>query len=70
MMKTILTIKGLHCESCKVLIEDICKETKGVTSCNVDVKKGTAAIEHKNADVKNIKKEIEKIGEYKVVKMQ
>ena len=69
-MKTILTINGMHCESCKVLIEDVCKETKGVTSSKVDVKKGTAIIEHENADIKMIKREIEKIGEYKVVKMQ
>lgn len=65
-MKTILTIKGMHCESCKVLIEDICKEVKGVTSCNVDVNKSTAVIEHDKADMKAIKKEIERIGQYKV----
>jgi len=66
-VKTTLKIKGMHCESCKLLIEDICKETKGVKSCTVDFKKGTAVVEHDGADIKLIKKEIEKVGKYKVV---
>jgi len=66
-VKTTLKIKGMHCESCKLLIEDICKETKGVKSCTVDFKSGTAVVEHDGADIKLIKKEIEKVGKYKVV---
>jgi len=65
-MKTILNIKGMHCESCKLLIEDVCKDVKGVTSCAVDFKKGTAVVEHDDVDIKLIKKEIEKLGKYKV----
>ena len=30
-MKTTLTIKGTHCNSCKALIEDVCKEILGKT---------------------------------------
>ena len=66
-MKTTLSIKGMHCESCKVLIEEVCKDVAGVKSCSVDVKKGTVVIEHEKADTKTIKKEIEKIGQYKVM---
>ncbi len=66
-MKTKLTIKGMHCESCKVLIEEVCNEMKGVKSCNVDVKAGKADIEHdETLDIKKLKKEIESLGEYKV----
>ncbi len=66
-MKTTFNIKGLHCTSCKMLIEDVCSEIKGITSSNVDVKKGTLVIEHDDkVDVKKLKKEIESLGEYMV----
>jgi Cu+-exporting ATPase len=67
-MKTEFIVTGMHCASCKSLIEDICKETKGVTKCNVDLKSGKVVIEHtEKVDMKNIKKEIESLGdEYKV----
>ncbi|HLD33920.1 MAG TPA: heavy metal-associated domain-containing protein [Candidatus Nanoarchaeia archaeon] len=65
-MRTILKIAGMHCESCKVLIEEVAAEIKGVTSCTVDVKKGTAVVEHDKADMNLLKKEIEKLGTYTV----
>lgn len=66
-MKTNITIKGTHCTSCKALIEDVCKEFKGIISCNVDYKTGKTVIEHKeNLDFKKFKKEVEGLGEYKV----
>lgn len=66
-MKTIITIKGTHCNACKLLIEDICKDAAGVKSCAVDFKTGKTVIEHNaNADLKKIKFEIEKAGYYKV----
>jgi len=67
-MKTEFIVTGMHCASCKSLIEDICKETKGVTKCNVDLKSGKVKIDHtEKVDMKNIKKEIESLGdEYKV----
>jgi len=38
-MKTaVINIKGTHCKSCKLLIEDVCKDIKGVKSCCVDSK--------------------------------
>jgi len=66
-MKTIITITGTHCNACKMLIEDICKESAGVKSCSVDFKTGKTTIEHDGkADLKKIKFEIEKAGYYKV----
>lgn len=66
-MKTTVTIKGTHCNSCKALIEDVCKEISGIKSCNVDFKTGAAEIEHEeNVDWQKFKAEIESLGEYKV----
>ena len=66
-MKTIITIKGTHCNACKMLIEDICQENVGVKSCAVDFKTGKTIIEHDGKiDLKRIKFEIEKAGYYKV----
>jgi len=65
-MKTTLIIKGTHCNSCKMLIEDICKEIPGIKSCNVNFKTGITEIEHEeNVDWQKFKKEVESLG-YKV----
>ena len=67
-MRTDLIIKGIHCTSCKVLIEDICFGFKEIKKCEVDVKSGKVIVEHQtNFDPQKIKKEIEKIGEYRVI---
>ncbi len=67
MKTTTVTIKGTHCKSCKLLIEDVCGEIKGVTSCAVDFQTGEAVIEHdENFDVRALKKEIEGLGRYTV----
>ena len=66
-MKTTLKIQGMHCESCKLLIEEVAQEINGVKSCIGDVKKGTAVVEHEKADMSLLKKEIEKLGKYKVL---
>jgi len=66
-MKTIITIKGTHCNSCKMLIEDICKDVAGVKLCTVDFRSGKTTIEHEGTlDLKKIKLEIERAGDYKV----
>lgn len=65
-MKTTITIKGTHCNSCKLLIEDVCKDF-GAQSCNVNYQTGETAIEHdENFDWQEFKKEIEGLGQYKV----
>ena len=66
-MKTIFTVKGTHCESCKALIEDVCKEQEGVTFCKADYKTGRVEVEHaKPLDKQKLKKDIEGLGKYKV----
>ena len=66
-MKTTLLVKGTHCQSCKALIEDVCSEIDGVKSCTLDVKSGKLIIEHApGLDLKQLKKEIEKAGDYTV----
>ena len=65
-MKQTITIEGMHCNSCKVLIEDIASDIKGIKSCKVDAKSGKMIIEHEAADLKQLKKDIESAGEYKV----
>ncbi|MBI2147803.1 cation transporter [Candidatus Woesearchaeota archaeon] len=66
-MKTTLTIQGMHCTSCKMLIEDACADIPGVISCKVDAASGKAVVEHeKGFDIGRVKKEIEKLGTYKV----
>ena len=67
MEKTIFHVKGTHCPSCKILIEDVAKEIDGIVSCNVNFKTGETVIEHRpGTDLKKFKKEIESLGEYKV----
>ncbi len=66
-MKTIWTVKGTHCNACKLLIEEVCSETKGVHSGKLDFKSGKLVLEHEpDADLKGLKKEIEKLGSYTV----
>lgn len=67
-MKTALTVKGTHCKSCKMLIEDICSEILGVKSYSVNFKTGKTVIEHDGKlDLRKLKKEIESLGKYTVV---
>lgn len=66
-MKTTITIKGTHCASCKVLIEDICKDVSGITSCAVDFASGRTEVEHEaNTDWQKLKQEVEGAGQYTV----
>ena len=68
-MEKIIRIKGTHCPSCKALIEDVCKDIKGIKSCNVDYKSGKTEIEHdNNFDLNLLKREIELLVDYKVEK--
>ena len=66
-MKTLITITGMHCNACKALIEDMCKDVTGVVACTVNLKKGNAEIEHEpTLNLKLLKQEIEGVGQYKV----
>ena len=66
-MQTTITIKGTHCNACKALIEDVCKDIKGVTLCTVNFQTGQTIVEHEeNIDWQTFKKEIEALGNYYV----
>src|SRR3989338_7003428 len=44
MNKTTIPIKGMHCRSCELLIEDELKSVEGVTAVYVDYRKGCADV--------------------------
>ncbi|MEK9152050.1 MAG: heavy metal-associated domain-containing protein [Patescibacteria group bacterium] len=65
-MTATLQITGMHCVSCKALIEDVCSEFAGVTSCAVDVAAGRAIIGHDgSADMQAVVGEINRLGKYR-----
>lgn len=67
-MKTILKIEGLHCASCKAVIEDIAGDFPEIKSANVDVAGGTATVEHEEKfDMSRFTKEIDSLGQYKIL---
>ncbi|MBI4098782.1 MAG: heavy-metal-associated domain-containing protein [Candidatus Magasanikbacteria bacterium] len=64
-MITTYTITGMHCASCKELIEDVCRELPGVTSCAVDFATGSAHVTHDASfDGRSFKKAVAELGEY------
>jgi len=68
-MKTTLRINGTHCKACKALIEDICGDFKEIASCSVDYATGKTEIEHtEGLQWKALTKEIESVGNYKVIR--
>lgn len=67
MQTTIVNIKGTHCNACKLLIEDVCKEIKDAKSCTVNFETGETVIEHDGSfDWQAFKKEVESLGNYTV----
>lgn len=67
MEKTVIIIEGTHCNACKLVIEDTCKEMIGVKSCIVNFQTGQTVIEHdKSFDLNSLKKEVENLGLYKI----
>ena len=67
-MKTEFKVKGFHCQSCEALVKDVAEDFSEITSCSVDVNTGKVVVEHKNGlDIAKFKKEIEELGDYKVV---
>ncbi len=66
-MKLTLKITGMHCGSCKNLIEDVCGETAGVKSCAVDLGMGLAEIEADDGlDLPALIREISELDDYRV----
>lgn len=66
-MKINFHIKGTHCQSCKLLIEDVCRDLPEVTACTVNAETGDAELEYtEGLDLGLVKKEIEALGSYTV----
>lgn len=67
-MNTTITIKGTHCNACKVLIEEVAQDLPGVQSCEVNPQTGETHIEYdESLDWNALKQEIEGINpNYKV----
>lgn len=57
----------MHCSSCKEVIEDVCRDILGITSCSVDVEAGELRVEYEHGDnLVALKKEVDAIGHYVV----
>ncbi len=69
MKKIELKIKGMHCNSCPILIKEVLTDTKGVKEATVDLKKANAVVsfDEKLVNEKQLADAIEKEG-YKVMK--
>lgn len=66
MTTTKLSIAGMHCASCKALIEDVLGEVPGVRSCEVDADARTAIVEHDDSLTPSVLvDEIRGLGDYK-----
>ncbi len=46
MKKTTLVVDGMMCENCVASVQSALSSLKGVDSVSVDLKKGTATVEH------------------------
>jgi len=71
-METIkLKVTGMHCKSCKTLVEETCREVPGVESCAINLASGIGAVTHDgSASFAAIAKEISGLDEkYKVEKL-
>ena len=64
MNKTIVPIKGMHCRSCELLIEDELKNIQGVKKVDVSHKKACAEICYTNSELKveDIDKAVQNAG--------
>ncbi len=63
-MKKAIKVKGMHCQSCEVLIKDSLEEVDGVKSAELDHEKNIATVEYDETkvDENKIKKVIKDEG--------
>ena len=63
MQKTIVPIKGMHCRSCELLIEDELTQIPGVTKVEVSEKKACAIVHFENSlNATNVETAVKKAG--------
>ncbi len=72
MSKQIFPIVGMHCASCKKLIELKVAELEGVTSVNVDfaTEKMTVEYDQQKVSVKDLKQAVASAGSYELIENQ
>lgn len=66
-MKTTIQVTGMHCPSCKALLEDVASEVKGVLSSDIDPKTGLGTIEHdEKFNFDDFQKAVAELKDYRV----
>lgn len=67
MNKTNISIQGMHCKSCEILIEDELKKIKGVTKVQISHKTGVAELSYEKTAIpfSSLKQAVENAG-YKI----
>jgi len=67
-MKTTVSIPGMHCNSCMLLVKDVSNEFPEIQNVDVNLDTKKVVLEHdENLDLSAWTKEIESLGEpYKV----
>jgi len=62
-MKKIVHVEGMHCNSCKVIIEDTVRNIKGVKNANVDLNSHTLEMEYEtDATLREVERKLEEKG--------
>lgn len=63
MSKTVLNIKGMHCRSCELLVEDELLKVPGITAVTVSQKRGCAEVNYKdNLNLEAVKEAVNQAG--------
>ena len=67
---TTIKITGMHCASCKSLLEDVIQDVPGVQSCAIDAATGIGTIEHDDSfNFDALAKEVATLNKYTVEKI-
>ncbi|MEM4261500.1 MAG: heavy metal-associated domain-containing protein [Candidatus Diapherotrites archaeon] len=61
-MEKVFKVKGMHCSSCSLLIEDVVSEVSGVERVFADYKSGLVKVVFSGDVVDKVKSAIEKEG--------
>lgn len=62
MQKIIIKVNGMHCEGCENRIKNSLKEFNGIKYVQANHKTGKVIIEEENANIDEIKEQIENLG--------
>ena len=66
-MEKTIRVSGMHCSSCKMLIEEVSGEIHGVEKVSADFENGEVSLSVENESVlPKVRKAIEEVG-YKVI---